>query len=132
MLAKVFCNSVDRLIRLDQLCERNLLESWPQNVKSKFPKVGIKESDLLIRAIFFLEFALSIPRFHVKATSQFSYRWIAMVNIMKQKKCCFGVRSSSCTVYTVRFKWMNPRYNIRMYWTNFCQPTNRVKQNIFD
>ena len=34
--------------------------------------------------------------------------------------------------YTVRFKSMNPRYNIRMYWTNFCQPTNHVKQNIFE
>ena len=33
---------------------------------------------------------------------------------------------------TVRFKSMNPRYNIRMYWMNFCQPTNRVKQNIFE
>ena len=30
---------------------------------------------------------------------------------------------------TVRFKSMNPRYTIHMYWNNFCQPTVRVQQN---
>ena len=34
--------------------------------------------------------------------------------------------------FTVRFKSMNPSYNIHMYWRNFCQPTNCVKQNIFE
>ena len=33
---------------------------------------------------------------------------------------------------TVRFKSMNPWYNICMYWTNFWQPTVYVQQNIFE
>ena len=33
---------------------------------------------------------------------------------------------------TVDTKIKHPRYNIRMYWTNFCQPTVRVQQNIFE
>ena len=34
--------------------------------------------------------------------------------------------------HTVDTKIKHPRYSIRMYWTNFCQPTVRVKQNIFE
>ena len=33
---------------------------------------------------------------------------------------------------TVRFKSMNPRYHIRMYWTNFCLPTICLHQNFFE
>ena len=31
---------------------------------------------------------------------------------------------------TLPTKIKHPRYNIRMYWTNFCQPTVRLKLNI--
>ena len=34
--------------------------------------------------------------------------------------------------HTLPTKIKHPRYNIRMYWTNFCQPTVRVQQNIFE
>ena len=56
--------------------------------------------------------------------------------------CKLPVRSNDVTshyyvwhhllVHTVRFKSMNPRYNIHMYWTIFCLPTIRLDQNIFE
>ena len=37
-----------------------------------------------------------------------------------------------CVFPTDSTKINRPRHNICMYWTNFCQPTNHVKQNIFE
>ena len=36
------------------------------------------------------------------------------------------------TTHTLPTKVKHPSYNIRMYWTNSCQPTVRIQQNIFE
>ena len=59
---------------------------------------------------------------------------LATLNKINQilKLVVLGACINQICTCTVRFKSMNPMYNIRMYWTNFCLPTIRLNQNIFE
>ena len=47
----------------------------------------------------------------------------------RQKKRGWLKNKRACTVDTTS---MNPKYFIRMYWANFCRPTAKIKQIIFE
>ena len=57
------------------------------------------------------------------------FRLVAFLHRMRN---IVFLRKTSDKWVTLHTKIKHPRYNIRMYWTNFCQPTVRVQQNIFE
>ena len=65
----------------------------------------------------------------MKLSHWFSFLWQndMQLNISLKKIQSFGF-----THYTLTRKNMNLPYSIRMYWTNFWQPTDHVQHNIFE